>query len=195
MYLTGPSLVFALIALASASVARAVTTPDLRARQLTAGQVPGLVPAMRFGLQPSLVSDPQLWINTHPSPVGEVAAAVARLHQLGFVAGSDETMLLTDGGQGVSVLMQLGSHPSATAVAATFLPRSGTFPVPGIPGARGYTAISGDQTAVRVVFSLGSYTYAVMFGFYSSVYNATGRAGVIAIAHALYTKGRTFPTG
>jgi hypothetical protein len=188
-------LVFALIALASASAALSVATPDLRARQLTASQVPGLVPGMRFSLQPSLVSDAQLWINIHPLPVGGVAAAVARLHQLGLVAGSDETMLLTDGGQGVSVIMQLGSHRSATWVAATFLPRSGTFRVPGIPGARGYAAISGNQTAVRVVFSLGSYMYAVMFGFYSSVYKATGRAGVIALAHALYTKGRRFPTG
>jgi hypothetical protein len=177
----------------STALVAVAATPDLRARQLRASEVPG---SRIIGVA-SLVPDARLWVSTHPIPVGGVDAAVARLQRHGFVAGSDEVIVVTDG-QGVSVIEEFASHHGAIAEVTAPRPTSTAstvplhvFAVPGIPGAHGYSYKIGDVTEVGIAFLDGSYLYSIVFAV--SPYSTKFRAGLIADASTLYERVHAYP--
>jgi hypothetical protein len=92
----------------------------------------------------------------------------ARLTRLGFIRGVREN--LSDGGTaGLSAVEQFPSAKAATAELAAELVgfRSGSggpykaFAVPGIPGADGFSLISGGQGGINIAFAKGPYYYLV----------------------------------
>jgi hypothetical protein len=119
---------------------------------------------------------------------------VADLRKDGFVAGVREQLhSRTLNADGLSVAAQFrtakGAHAEVRSELAYFRNRVGTykpFTVASIPGARGYTAISGDFKGYNVYFSDGPFQYLVGAGFSSSASRAPSKAQVIAAAAELY---------
>jgi hypothetical protein len=154
---------------------------------LVAGELPGFVPA---GYRPPATS-PQSWVAEYPP--AQRAPEAARLKAVGFVAGIDEHLAPTKGGNGeaISNVEQFRSAKGATAEVATqvnqALGRHETpFAVAGIPGARGWGFSQSSMPDANIEFAVGPYYYLIGFGTSGAI--APTRAQLIAAAQSLYRR-------
>lgn len=137
---------------------------------------------------PLPITDAKRWADGYLS--------VDLLRRNGFVAGLKEDLhSSTTGADALSVVAQFrtaqGARDQVQAEIASARETAGTytsFPVPGIPGARGFTLGDGVARGHNVVFSDGPFQYLVGIGFPVGAEDAVTRAQVIAAATALYRR-------
>jgi hypothetical protein len=154
---------------------------------LVAGELPGFIPA---GYRPPATS-PQSWVAEYPP--AQRAPEAARLEALGFVAGIDEHLAPTKGGNGeaISNVEQFRSAKGATAEVAAqvnqALGRHETpFAVAGIPGAHGWGFSQSSMPDANIEFAVGPYYYLIGFGTSAAI--APTHAQLIAAAQSLYRR-------
>jgi hypothetical protein len=154
---------------------------------LVAGELPGFVPA---GYRPPATS-PQSWVAEYPP--AQRAPEATRLKALGFVAGIDEHLAPTKGGNGeaISNVEQFRSAKGATAEVAAqvnqALGRHETpFGVAGIPGAHGWGFSPSSMPDANIEFAVGPYYYLIGFGASAAI--APTHAQLIAAAQSLYRR-------
>jgi hypothetical protein len=154
---------------------------------LRAGDLPGFVP---HGYQPPSTSA-QSWVAEYPPP--QRAPEAARLKALGFVAGIEERLAPAQGGgnqEAISLVEQFRSAHGANAEVAVQIKQAlaraeSTFPVAGIPRARGWGTSTGSPPDANVAFPVGAYYYLVGFGS-----SAPTRSQLITAAQRLYGRVR-----
>jgi hypothetical protein len=154
---------------------------------LVAGELPGFVPS---GYRPPATS-PQSWVAEYPPP--QRAPEAARLKAVGFVAGINEHLAPTMGGNGeaISNVEQFRSAKGATAEVAAqvnqALGRHETpFAVAGIPGARGWGFSQSSMPDANIAFAVGAYYYLIGFGTSAAI--APTHTQLIAAAQSLYRR-------
>lgn len=147
---------------------------------------------------PTTASSAGDWVRQSQASPNGPAAEAARLARLGFVRAASESLTMGST-QGLSLVEQFGTPKEAqTEVnyeAGQFKiqpANSGskivTFPVPGIPGARGYAALSSGQGGLNVGFAKGTYVYLVGQVLGPGEPYKSAVIKLIAAAHSLYTR-------
>jgi hypothetical protein len=161
----------------------------LTGRVLHGGELAGMKPSGPVGVSTGASG----WVSTTDIglPTSGQKADVARLRKLGFIAGVDEN-LVTAGNQnggGLSAVEQFSSAKSAKAELAYESTANGPwtyFSVHGIPGARGFEALSTQGNGRNVAFTSGVYYYIVGAGWSGGSSNAVSRSTLAAVALVLY---------
>jgi hypothetical protein len=182
----------AVVAIVAAGVAAGVAygALPLTARVLHSGELAGIMkPSGPVGV----TTGASAWVSSPDSgiPTSGQKAEVARLRKLGFIAGVDEN-LVTAGNQnrgGLSAVEQFSSAKSAKAELAYESTANGPwtyFSVHGIPGARGFEALSTQGNGRNVAFTSGVYYYVVGAGWSGGSTNAVSRSTLAAVALVLY---------
>ena len=141
------------------------------------------------------------WVSAGPHvPTVQRSADIARLRREGFAALLSE--FLDRGSErqsGLSWVMQLGSAAAARAELKVDLAeyKSETtmgggaysaFPIPDVPGARGYRVSGGGSVGENILFADGPFLYLVGQGFSSADKSPPARAGLIAAVTTLYRR-------
>jgi hypothetical protein len=182
--ITRATVVVVVVAGVAAGVASAAL--PLTGRVLRSGELAGMNPNAPV----HVVVGASAWVTSGGFAPLPGKAEIARLRKLGFVAGVNEN-LITAGNQnryGLSAVQQFSSAKSATAelvFVATSEPRT-SFPVHGIPGARGFESISNQNNGRNVAFADGDYYYIVGAGWGGGSSNAVLRSTLAAAAVVLY---------
>jgi hypothetical protein len=157
----------------------------IASRVLTSNELNGFTRS-----QPSVANTVSGWLADRQTPSNQVASETKRLTRLGFVAGASEN-LTGPSGEGVSIAEQFKTAGGARSELANEVkvfkaeaagPK--TFPVTGIPGARGLAATGAG--GVNVAFTSGDYYYLV--GAFVPAVNASSEATIIAAAKHLYRR-------
>jgi hypothetical protein len=155
---------------------------------LLAGDLAGFVPQ---GYEAPSTSA-QSWVAEYPPP--QRAPEAARLKALGFVAGIVERLAPVQGGsvnqEAISLVEQYRSPNGAKGEVAAQLNQAHTrgettFPVAGIPEARGWGTSAASPPDANVAFPVGAYYYLVGFGS-----SAPTRSQLITAAQRLYGRVR-----
>jgi len=200
-------LVLAALLLSVFGVARSEATVEplpITGRVLRAGELPGFVPKER----PATVASVAAWNKVAPSGGIDVEA---RLRRAGFVAAVREDLNGTSGSYeaALAVVVRLGSPEAARAEIAQQVrdfadqPNRGgvkmqtPFPVPGIPGASGWTSTGNDGfSGHNIIFADGPFTYLLGMGWGSQAKSPPTPAQLIAATRALFKRvhGRPAPT-
>ena len=158
----------------------------LTGRVLRSGELAGMKPNAPV----HVLVGASTWVTSGGFAPSAPKLEIARLRALGFVAGINEN-LITPGNQnryGLSAVQQFSSGKSATAelvFVSTSEPRT-SFPVHGIPGARGFETISSQNSGRNVAFADGDYYYIVGAGWGGGSSNAVSRSALAAAAVGLY---------
>ena len=172
----------------TASAAANALPPGVRGRVLLAGELAGMQPQGT----PAVAGDPSSWLAVESVAPSHRAAEAARLERLGFVAAVREPLSGENGGQqaGISLVEQFRTASAARAELAVEYRQNATsggqltpFPVPGIPGARGFELSGQGGSGSNVVFTKGPYLYVV-----GEAAEAPSRAAVLAAAQHLYAR-------
>ena len=181
----------AVVALVLAGVAAGVAygALPLTGRVLHSGELAGMKASGPVGV----ITGASAWVSTADVglPTSGQKADVARLRKLGFIAGVDEN-LVTAGNQnrgGLSAVEQFSSAKSAKAELVDESTADGPwtyFSVDGIPGARGFEALSAQGNGRNVAFTSGVYYYIVGAGWSGGSTNAVSRTTLAAVALMLY---------
>jgi hypothetical protein len=169
----------------------AAALAGVRGRILEPGEMAGFTPAGRR----LIGTNPDSWAVALQVPAAQRATVVALLRRLGFVAALREDLVASGGVPGLSMVEQFRSPSGARGELAavvqqfkTSIPapdRFTSFPVPGIPGARGLATTL--DTGANVGFTKGSYYYLIgVAGARPGTPGAPNRATVIAAARHLY---------
>jgi hypothetical protein len=188
--------------LAGTGVALASPKPlPLRDRLIEQGEFAGFRPESKT----QSFSTARAWVSGGPHPTAaQTSAEIVRLHREGFVAVLSEFLDRGSArGNGLSWVMQLGSAASARAELKVDLMENkaqgggsfSAFPVPGIPGARGYRVSGGGSVGENIFFADGPFLYLVGQGWSSADKTAPTRAGLIAAVKNLYTRVHGHPAG
>jgi hypothetical protein len=121
-----------------------------------------------------------------------------RLKSLGFVAGANERLQSTgeSAAEGVSIVERFKSPAAAKSEFQTQVERSKTssagrfvpFPVPGVPGAKGFDLPGPKSSGHNVAFTDSSYYHLIGTGWAKGEKDPPTRAGVIAAAQSLYKR-------
>jgi hypothetical protein len=198
------SLSIAVVAglLAGTGVALASPKPlPLRDRLIEQGEFAGFRPESKT----QSFSTAKAWVGGGPHPTAaQRPAEIARLHREGFVAVLAEFLDRGSArGSGLSWVMQLGSAASARAELKVDLMENkaasggsfSAFPVPAIPGARGYRVSGGGSGGENIFFVDGPFLYLVGQGWSSGDKTPPTRAGLIAAVKKLYTRVHGHPAG
>ncbi len=131
----------------------------------------------------------------------------ARLRRAGFVAGVREDLIWSKGTDrgGLSAVLRLGSAAAACSEIAQQMPdfagepqrgrakSYATFPVPGIPGAHGFTLTTTETSGHNIVFADGPFTYHLGVGWGNQASSPPTRSQLIAAARALYERVHPHP--
>ncbi len=118
-------------------------------------------------------------------------AEVARLKRIGFVAGLSLPLVTKNNSNryGITEVEQFRSSSGPKAELTHTVSTNGpwtTFPVPGIPGARGFDQGDASGGGRNVAFAHGDYFYLIGSGWQDGAANEVPRAAMIAVARALY---------
>jgi hypothetical protein len=184
----------------AANGATATAPLGIKGRVLKNGELAGFVAKAPAVTRIALAD----WAKVAPSGGIDITE---RLRRAGFVAGVREDLAWTNGTDrgALSAVVRLGSASAAHAEIAQQLrdfagePKRGraksytTFPVPGIPGAHGFTLASADSSGHNIIFADGLYTYHLGVGWGNQVTNPPTRTQLIAAARALYNRVHARP--
>src|SRR4051812_23378881 len=187
------------VLLAGTGVALASLKPlPLRDRLIQQGEFAGFRPEAKT----KSFSTAKAWAAGGPhTTVAQTSAEIARLHREGFVAVLAEFLDRGSArGNGLSWVMQLGSSASARGELKVDLTENkaqsggsfSAFPVPGVPGARGYRVSGGGTIGENIFFADGPFLSLVGQGWSSADKTPPTRAGLIA-AVKLYTRVHGHP--
>ncbi len=118
-------------------------------------------------------------------------AEVARLKKIGFVAGLSLPLVTKNNANryGLTAVEQFKSPSGAKAELTHTVSTDGpwtSFPVPGIPGARGFEQGGSSGGGRNIAFTHDDYYYIIGSGWQTGASNAVPRAAIIAAAVALY---------
>jgi hypothetical protein len=189
------------VALVDAASGATVTTPlGIQGRILKNGELAGFAANAPAVTRIALAD----WAKVAPSGGINVTE---RLRRAGFVVGVREDLVWTHGSDrgALSAVVRLGSATAARAEIAQQLrdfagePKRGraksytAFPVPGIPGAHGFTLASADGSGHNIIFSDGPYTYHLGVGWGKQAPNPPTRAQLITAAKILYNRVHSRP--
>jgi hypothetical protein len=130
-----------------------------------------------------------------------------RLRRAGFVAASREDLVWTKGTDrgGLSAVVRLRSAQAARNEIAQQIrdfanePSRGraksytTFPVPGVPGAHGFTLTTQQTSGHNIIFADGPFTYHLGVGWGNQAGNPPTLAQLITAAKALYARVHARP--
>jgi hypothetical protein len=163
-------------------------------RTLRAGDLPGFAPRGDSAAAATAAS----WVRQSETeaPPAERSAQVALLKRLGFLAGVEERLEPSGGGEGesVSVVEHFASPSGARAeqqAQVSRLKKNGltAYTVASIPGAEGLVTGPGAFTGLNVAFTRGAYFYLVGLGYptRTSPPPATG-AQLTTAAQRLYAR-------
>jgi hypothetical protein len=188
--------------LAGTGVALAAPKPlPLRDRLIQRGEFAGF----RLESKTQSFSTAKAWVGGGPHPpAAQTSAEIARLHREGFVAVLAEFLDRGSArGNGLSWVMQLGSAASARAELKVDLMENkaqggssfSAFPVPAVPGAKGYRVSGGGSAGENIFFADGPFLYLVGQGWSSTDKTPPTRAGLIAAVEKLYTRVHGHPAG
>jgi hypothetical protein len=176
------------VALAALAVAAAeAATLSLTQRVLAAGQLAGMKPSR----SPTVLKGASAYAAAEGLNPSQISTEVKRLTKLGFVAGVNEQLSSASNSNlgGLSVVMQFSSAASAKANLAEESTSNGPwkyFAVAGIPGARGFEAISSSGSGRNVGFTDGPFFFLVGAGWSGGTSNGVSRSTLSAVALALY---------
>ncbi len=137
------------------------------------------------------------WLQDVGYTPDQVKALYPKLKRLGFIRGVDENLSM-GGTEGVSWVEQFRSSQAARAEVAAELAYDktagpsaslyATFAVPGIPGADGFSYLSGGQGGINIAFVKGPYYYLVGQELAPTETAHAGIANLIAAAQHLYDR-------
>ena len=154
------------------------STLPLTARVLHAGDFLGLRPRGRV----VVIRKPEQWVILEPPPAPFTPGL---LEEDGFAGGISEHLYWPGRKiEGLSVVVQLGSHAAATKYLTIYNGFASPFPVSGIPRARGF----GNSGGINVVFVDGDYAYLVGAGWQPGVKPPVTRQQLITAAKLLYRR-------
>ena len=169
-----------------ATTTGAAADKDLTARLLKRGEMTGFSPADSA----SVVRKAGTWLRAVDGRPSTQAKGIARLKRFGFVEGARADLNGPGGAPGVSLVERFRSAAGAKAELAEVTRVSGNvkaFPVPVIPGARGFgIPAAGGFGAANVAFADGPYVYVV--GATKPPSGPATRALVTDAAHDLYDR-------
>jgi hypothetical protein len=173
----------------TASTAGSPVSTPLSARALAPSALPGFM----LAADSAPVRSAYDWALVERSQ--EPARETARLRTLGFLGGFDEQLRgrYPNAAAAVSVVERYRTGLGASQEAAYQYAqlqhqpgqRTSTFPVPGVPGARG-VRIEGRRTVDNVLFSSGSYFYVISSGLRSGSHGAPTQAQLSSAAATLF---------
>ena len=181
-----PRAAFVAVVVAGVAAGVACAALSLTGRVLRSGELAGMKP----NVPAHVVVGASAWVTSGGFAPLAPKAEIVRLRKLGFVAGVNEN-LITPGNQnryGLSAVQQFSSAKSATAelvFVSTSAPTT-SFPVHGIPDARGFEEISNQSSGRNVAFADGDFYYIVGAGWGGGSSNAVSRSTLAAAAVVLY---------
>jgi hypothetical protein len=177
------------LAIAWGAAAVAASALPLTERVLRAGELAGMTASGPV----RVIKGARAWVIAEGGPSLDVE--IARLRKLGFIAGVRENLRApgNPARAGLSAVEQFSSATSAKAEVVHAATANGpwvTFPVHGIPGARGFEQLSSQGNGRNVAFPEGVYYYIVGAGWGGPSSNAVSRSTVKAAALRLYQRVR-----
>jgi len=175
------------LAIACGGAAVAAAALPLTGRVLRAGELSGMVASGPV----RVITGAAAWVKSEGGPGRK--AEIARVRKLGFIAGVRENLRApgNPARAGLSAVEQFSSATSAKAEVVHESTANGpwvSFPVHGIPGARGFEALSSQGNGRNVAFADGVYYYIVGAGWGGASNNAVSRSTIAAAALRLYQR-------
>jgi len=176
---------------AQASPSNPAAAAGLDAHVLKDGDLPGFTAqVIRAG------TTPDEWAQAENLPPEQQAKEAAKIKRLGFVSGLSEQLASSNGTpvQALSLVERFRSPAAANQELAHQIQSSKAsggykaFPVPGIPGARGFDGSDGQSSGHNVAFTDGVYYHLVGAGWPTGTPNPPTRAKVISAAQRLYRR-------
>lgn len=157
----------------------------LRHGALTAGQLGGMAPETTA--PDNNITD---WVAGESMSGAQAQAESARLRKIGFVAGISEQLASPTNRDryGLTIAEQFKDAQGAKAELTHTVATVGTptsFPVPGVPGARGFEQ-DGATGGRNIAFTHGDYYYLIGSGWQVKAADGVPRAAMIVAAQKLY---------
>ena len=157
---------------ASASSGAPTAPPPGPPRLMKRAIAPATLPGFSLLMDPATIRGAVAWATAERSP--SQPRESARLQTLGFIDGLDEQLRSTDPTKGqVSSIVEQFRTPSGAqselqhqyaTVRASGGARLTTFPVVGVPGARGVSILHSRHTRLEVLFRSGRFVYLLTAG-------------------------------